>query len=300
MKLHGRVFVGAFVGLAFSTSLLAQKRIRSVVYGEDDRKDGVEVLDAGWTDWHDRMKSVVSLWPSHQITIDSSKGTASFETETHRKREKLCKNEPFAGQKVGPFCSGSLIAKNLILTAGHCVASQKSCMAMSFVFDYRIDQWGSVGPESVPSQQVYGCKKLIAREEEEDGADYAIIELDRDVTDRLPVTLEKTLLPVEGDPVVSIGHPSGLPAKLADSAAIRSVEDSYFLANLDTFYNNSGSPVFDENTGNQVGILVRGEKDFKMTWKGCRVINECAEDECEGEAVTRIDYVLPLLKPFGI
>lgn len=275
-------------------------RAQTVIYGDDHRKDGVEILDSGRAFWFDQMRSTVGLWSKKNVTPNIMTGKTSLKTETHQKREKLCDGETFAEQRVGPFCSGSLIAPNLVLTAGHCVYDQASCEDMAFVFDFRIDAYGELGPESVPSSQVYGCKKLHDREDDPVGGDFAIVELDRAVTDRLPVSLEKSQVPVAGDPVLSIGHPSGLPAKLADGANIRSVEPKFFRANLDTFYNNSGSPIFNEKTGNQVGILVRGEQDFRWTWKGCRVVNECADDECDGEDVTRMDHVLPFLKPFGL
>ena len=43
-----------------------------------------------------------------------------------------------------------------------------------------------------------------------------------------------------------IGHPCGLPLKLGDNSIITdNNEHSYFVANLDTFGGNAGSPVFN-------------------------------------------------------
>ena len=45
-------------------------------------------------------------------------------------------------------------------------------------------------------------------------------------------------------PLVVIGHPSGLPTKIADGAWVRNNESEYyFVTNLDTFGGNSGSAV---------------------------------------------------------
>jgi len=60
-----------------------------------------------------------------------------------------------------------------------------------------------------------------------------------------------------GTEVYMIGHPSGLPQKVAVNASVRSLEGAaYFYTSLDAFQGNSGSPVFDRNTGEVIGILV--------------------------------------------
>jgi V8-like Glu-specific endopeptidase len=37
---------------------------------------------------------------------------------------------------------------------------------------------------------------------------------------------------------------------------------NYFTANLDTYAGNSGSPVFNKNTGKVEGIIIQGAEDF--------------------------------------
>src|SRR5690606_9114881 len=73
-----------------------------------------------------------------------------------------------------------------------------------------------------------------------------------------------------GAELVIIGHPLGLPLKIADSARVTSVEHNYFRANLDSYGGNSGSPVINIHTQEVEGILVRGEEDFIDTSSGCK------------------------------
>jgi hypothetical protein len=85
--------------------------------------------------------------------------------------------------------------------------------------------------------------------------------------------------------------------KIAPNASVRSnVFVDYFGANLDAFGGNSGSPVFNENTGEVEGILVRGYQDYG--WNGsCYVSNVCPNNGCPGFAevtrVTLFDHLVP-------
>ena len=62
--------------------------------------------------------------------------------------------------------------------------------------------------------------------------------------------------------------------------------DSFFVANLDTYGGNSGSPVFNQDDDVVEGILVRGETDFVFNGT-CVVSNVCPTTGCRGEDVTR-------------
>ena len=83
---------------------------------------------------------------------------------------------------------------------------------------------------------------------------------------------------------------------MAAGANIRkSVHRNFFVANLDTYAGNSGSPVFNTDTGLIEGILVRGEQDFVFTQAGCYLSNACPSDGCRGEDVTRVQWALPFV-----
>jgi len=134
--------------------------------------------------------------------------------------------------------------------------------------------------------QVYKCAEIIHSEREKEGADFAIIKLDRSVHgERLGLSFKQLVVAV-GDELTVIGHPSGTPSKVAGGAQVRKVMDQFFLANLDTFSGNSGSPVLAADSLEVVGILVRGETDYEYSLEeSCAKVNLCKNDECRGEDV---------------
>jgi V8-like Glu-specific endopeptidase len=86
-----------------------------------------------------------------------------------------------------------------------------------------------------------------------------------------------------------------LPTKIDDGAQVRSNAPSgYFVATTDSYGGNSGSSVFNYDTGEVEGVLVRGEDDYVYR-NGCMVSNVCEESGCRGEDVTKISSVLPYL-----
>src|SRR5690606_3208625 len=139
----------------------------------------------------------------------------------------------------------------------------------------------------------YSCAKIINRSL--NGAtqdDWALLQLDRKVTDRSPLTYRTSGKPNVQDPLVVIGHPTGVPTKIADGANVRSLKGTYFVANLDTFGGNSGSAVFNAETGVVEGILVRGTTDYVYDREQkCQVSNVCTNSGCRGEDVTYITNI---------
>ena len=91
---------------------------------------------------------------------------------------------------------------------------------------------------------------------------FSVIELDRPVTNHAPLKMRLAGEPRVNDDLTVIGHPSGLPTKIAGGAKLRSLHNGFIRASLDTYGGNSGSAVFNSSTFEVEGILVRGETDF--------------------------------------
>lgn len=254
-----------------------------VVYGQDDRLD---VYQVSAMEWLDRARSTVALINTSKMTPEN--GGFKIKTSSYGASQSLCKTEPFYDQVTSAFCSGSLIAPDIVMTAGHCVRNLVSCQGTKFVFDFAYFAPG-LTPSFAKADDVYSCKELIYSElNSTTMSDYALIRLDRAVVGRLPLAVRQSGEVSEGDSLVVIGHPSGLPTKIAGGANVRNVQSpAFFVANLDTYGGNSGSAVFNEVTGEVEGILVRGETDFRYK-NGCYVTNVCANDACRGEDVTRV------------
>ena len=260
-----------------------------VVYGPDDRVDIHQVKDEKVLKDAD---SVVALYPADKI-VDNGDGTSSLKTEKFGDAYRLCEDEPFREQPTGAFCSGFLVGPDLIATAGHCV--DNGVANTKFVFGYQTDEKG-VPTTIVQNSEVYSAKEVIGEDVGSDGADWALVRLDRPVENHNIVTVRDSGKIDDGQAVHVIGHPAGIPKKYAPGANVRdNNRGAYFVANLDTYGGNSGSPVFNSETHEVEGILVRGATDFK--WEGsCRVSNECPDTGCRGEDVTRASVFSDLLK----
>jgi hypothetical protein len=77
-----------------------------------------------------------------------------------------------------------------------------------------------------------------------------------------------------------IGHPVGLPTKIAGGATVRdNSPPTHFLANVDAYGRNSGSPVFDAAGLRVEGLLVRGNPDFVLN-DDCFESFSCADSGC--------------------
>lgn len=284
-------YTGSFAILASLTALAPQAQAGNprpeVVYGEDNRMD---LFESGVPEsWRKLARSTAVLMRSSDLTpAQGQSGQFKVHSENYGEAMALCPDEPFREQPSAGFCSGFLVGPDIMVTAGHCVDSQTRCDTTSFVFDF-----GYLAPNddlsSVPQNNVYTCKTILAQELDRDTkSDFAIIKLDRPVEGREPLKYKKSGMTKPGTNLLVIGHPSGLPTKVAADATVRSSDESnpYFTANLDTFGGNSGSAVFNLDTGEVEGILVRGEMDFRFV-DGCNKSNHCEQDGCRGEDVTR-------------
>ena len=309
-----RELVG-FVVLLSSGLLFAEGRI---VYGVDSRVDIKNVFDAKVQEISRAVAGRVHNYSFNPLVDDGS--VVAFDrvlSLSHPRSMNVCSDEKFASQPTVSDCTGFLIAEDLLVTAGHCVVRQGetvknevnfSCESNSWAFDYREGR----GKESLDlnkfdGTKIYGCKKVIYGVWEEDN-DYALIQLDRKVTDRKPLKMNASSRVRPGSNLFILGHPSGLPLKYADGGKVFEVKKNYFATNLDSFAGNSGSPVFNKTTLAVEGILVRGDVDYKESMNddgsSCLRVNtcnnnreKCIEDnrDIKGEHVSHISKVLELI-----
>jgi hypothetical protein len=262
-----------------------------VVYGPDDR---VDVYTIGDSVRLAQAAATCALIDLGRIT-NNGNGTYTIATSAYTVSGfPACGGEPFGTQPVAAFCSGFLVADDIIATAGHCVdgADFGDC---AYVFDWVMDD--ATTPRTVvDADQVYFGTALIAHALDGDGTDFSLVRLDRDVTTATPLALRTTGTLSDGEPVGVIGHPSGLPKKVAFGATTAVADTSnpiFFEANLDTYGGNSGSPVFNQNTGLVEGILVRGASDF-VIGGGCFTSNMLA-DNAGDEDCTKVSAFLNFL-----
>lgn len=274
--------------LCFALSLASMAHAKNplkVIYGDDNR---VDVYASTIPDYVNLSRSTAAMIDPIKLKADSKTGLVRVLGQTLAARG-VCHGERFSKQISAANCSGFLIGEKTLVTAGHCIQDEADCRGNRWVFDFKVETENQ-GIVKVPAESVYSCAKIITRSlDAVNKNDFAMIELDRPVTDRAPLKIRQEGKPSIGDSLVVIGHPTGLPTKIADGAAVRSNKGKFFVANLDTFGGNSGSAVFNTQTLEVEGILVRGENDYVYDGQqGCEVANRCENDECRGEDVTYI------------
>jgi V8-like Glu-specific endopeptidase len=276
------------------------------IYGPDNR---IELFNAA-PDTFKLADSVVSLWDAGKVKADAGGKTFTLTTENFGTRLNLCSGEKFREQPMGAFCSGSLVGPDLVMTAGHCITDESKCQGTKIVFGFALKKAGGTATTTMGQSEVYTCKKIVKRflggepgssnpAGQNLGPDYALIQLDRKVTGHTPLPVSRTDVK-KGDKLMVIGHPVGLPLKIAAGASVRDASKvGYFVADLDTFGGNSGSPVFDTATKLITGILVRGDEDFKQSPEGCTTMATYAQTGGRGEDVTKISALQSFIPKLG-
>ncbi len=269
-----------------------------VIYGDDNRVYAEESNN----DFYKKLAASTAVQiKNSNLELVKDEAGASYKVNPEKLQDsfaKVCADEEFSQSANAGNCSGFLVGDDLLVTAGHCIPSQDACDNAKWAFNYQNDVITKTG-NVLDAKDVYSCKTIINQELNNlTKNDFALIQLDRKVEGREPLKFRTEGKVEDGADLVVIGHPSGLPTIIADGAYVRENEnDFFFVANTDTFGGNSGSAVFNAETGVVEGILVRGEKDYEYDAKaGCNRPKLCEDDSCRGEDITRIT-VIPELAP---
>lgn len=232
--------------------------VPEAIYGEDNRQDVYKVSNPLFTQLASSTAAMISKDNIKQIGKESV-----ISGKTLGEMFRLCEGERFRHQPSAANCSGTLIAPDIIMTAGHCYDQVKQqCRDYRWVFDYKVSKENQPSV-TVPNSSVYECEKVILKEMDlAKGIDHALIKLKKKVLDRDFAKLRSMGAITLNSPVVLIGHPSGLPTKVADNGYVLKISENSFTSNVDAFTINSGSGVFNAQTGEVEGILSQGQQDY--------------------------------------
>ena len=257
----------------------AMTTVMKSIYGTDDRMDSFQVADPQLLA---EGASTLALVRPSQAT-DNGDGTTTISGPTLGTAKNLCPGESFGNQPAIAFCTGFLVAPDVVATAGHCIRPDRLDQVL-FVFGYEMTS-ASTARTTVPNSDVYRPVEVLGHSLGD--SDWAVVRLDREALGRLPLQIRRSGKVSDHEPLHVMGHPSGLPRKTAGNAAVRENSAStHFVANLDTFGGNSGSPVFSSDSHVVEGVLVRGETDYVQVGSCSRAV-VCPDSGCRGEDATR-------------
>ena len=204
-----------------SEAILQEMRTRQkVLYGEDDR---VEVISSKDMDRRHKARSVAAIVERRDL-VALEDGQVSIGGTTLGDRyaalgKPLCTREAFRGQPCVAIGTAFLVAPTIVATAHHCL-NEATVDHRCLVFDFETDAAGAV-LTTFRNDQIYGIRRFLAGAFTVDAEDWALVELDRAVTDREPLALRSTGTASDNLPLYVIGHPAGLPKKIAGNAEIR-------------------------------------------------------------------------------
>ncbi len=268
------------------------------LYGHDDR------IDVYQSDYRGQKAAKLTVALVNKDNLIKSGGKYRLQTQKYGTSQQLCSSVRYYNQPIGAFCSGILIGDQYVLTAGHC-NKNTPCADISFLLDYDMTS-NSEARTVFERSQVYNCEKVIQKGSEDSGSDWLILELDRAVKRKVTTKIAQNNNKSVNDNYTIIGHPSGLPKKIAANGYYIQRESAYlFRVSLDSYRGNSGSPVFDTNALKQgqiklTGILVNGNSDY-VPKGSCMIENHCTANSTspnchvKGEGVTDINYIIKQL-----
>ena len=260
------------------------------IYGTDDRLDVFEVTNT----FHATLaRSVCALVETKDLRANADGSFTLLHQENTQEGRfggeiPMCSDERFARQPWVAFCTGFMVAEDLIATAGHCIDEM-------WMNEYRVVfGWEMIDATTpvttVPANRVYRVVEEV-HSANNFARDHAILRVDRRITapGATPLPVRRTGRIADGALIGVIGHPMGLPKKVAFGANTRVHANNrpyVFYTNIDASGGNSGSPVFDQLTGLVEGIYVFSDVDDFLIDGNCFRLNR-VEDSFAGQGVMR-------------
>ncbi|MEZ4256136.1 MAG: serine protease [Polyangiales bacterium] len=252
-----------------------------LIFGSDDRKQYYQHTSE-WLRERGAHSAMALIGPGNLDQRDPRDVRIKLTVKTVGEVHDLCESVPFREEPAAANCSATLIAPDLVLTAGHCLGDASDCSSFAFVFGYRYDAADELA--HMTAEDVYACKRRIVYDES-DLIDHAIMQLDRPVHPRYhpaPVRFEDMEL-AKGTPVATASFGQGIPLKLDDQGKVTNnavdMENGvtkYFETTLDTFPGSSGAGVYTHD-GRVAGVHVRGAESY-LANGSCTVLSMTYDD----------------------
>lgn len=215
-------------------------------------------------------KYLFSIEDSDEIILANSLQTLNKCIKNLYNGASLSKREKFRKEISAGEGTAFIVGRKLALTAGHCILEESKGkyvlnndrvknLRLVLGFNMTDDNQCTTTFEKKNVFSIKYVKDYVHNSVE----DWALLKLNES-TDHIRKLKLNFNSPIEGSNVYIEGHPCGLPFKIAVSGTINKIYNHHFLADVNSFSGNSGSPIINKVTHQVEGILVRGNEDFEI------------------------------------
>jgi V8-like Glu-specific endopeptidase len=154
-----------------------------------------------------------------------------------------------ASSSSGKYCSGTLVARDLFLTASHCVDSSTVGQVVSFNYER------SGGPGSgLLTESFYTISAVV---HDSSALDFALLRLSGDPGSSFPWTPLSSSGHGNGTAITLIQHPDGRPKEIEAGSISSQSTDYYNYGDVDTEGGSSGSGILND-AGELIGVHTNG------------------------------------------
>jgi V8-like Glu-specific endopeptidase len=238
------------------------------IYEEDNRQDLYEITNP-------QVKKVAAAMAYQIEKIELTGWTFErfwklvMETMVQR---GVCEEEKFSGQlSLRNNCTAILVSPKHLLSAGNCI-NEHFCTNDLYYWMFEHDL-KTEGTQLVTNSRknFYRCKKVVKRAfDRNSGVSYILFELEKEVRDVEPVKFRRSGNMVANEEVIVLGHPQGLPLKIADHAQVLDQNETHFILNSDIPGSNRGAAIINAKSYELEGIMVYGTANYESSGDACK------------------------------
>jgi V8-like Glu-specific endopeptidase len=238
------------------------------IYDEDDRKDLFEITDP-------KLKKVATAMAYQIEFVELSGWTFNrFWTRVMEpfQQRGICEDEKFAKQlSMRNNCTAILVSPKHLLTAGNCITDHYCSNDLYwFMFDYSLKNGGPFDVKH-HNDNFFRCDKIVKRVFDPNTAtSFTLMELKKTVKGVTPMKYRKSGSLELNEELIVMGHPRGLPLKIANNVQVWDQNETHFTLNSDISGETRGAAILNAKSLELEGIMVYGTPNYEQIGRDCQ------------------------------
>jgi hypothetical protein len=215
-----------------------------------------------------RFESVAAIAPLYGLYDDAKRdrpSTDQLRLAQYGRRHSLWRADSLWDEIClnNGAATAVLVEPNVIMTAAHVLESFDPCATdpgkiFFAIFGFRPEKDWRLSSLALRDSRVFKIKRVIPRPNGNPDDDWVLAELEGNVdTSRYPVVPVSDAPVTAGQAVYCLHHGHGLPARFAIGQTHEMQRDRRFRLGVELFRGASGSPLFDADTHDLVGIALK-------------------------------------------